>query len=67
MISKFNKLNDEYNSQMEYKYNQNVTTDNHKLLDFDDDIIFTMIKQAKSDIKLMNTKNTVDMSGVFHI
>lgn len=57
MMSKFKKLNEEYNKRAEVDFNKDIIVDNKDVLNFDDDDVFAMIKKAKQDIKTINENN----------
>lgn len=57
MMSRFNKLNNEYNKRAEWTFSKELVADNKDILNFDEDNVFSMIKKAKLDIKTINSNN----------
>jgi hypothetical protein len=59
MMSKFKKLNDEYNKRAEGEFSKDSVSIKDDVLNFDEDNVFNMITRAKQDIKLINENNNL--------
>jgi hypothetical protein len=57
MMSKFKKLNDEYNKRAEGEFSKDISVVDNNILKFDEENVFYMIKKAKEDIKTINENN----------